>query len=145
MKPACFPIWASEKEEVQWLTWNFPIGWNNSERQKNWPGRSWRISRSCPRRTPGLPSAFHEKGRRGVLIPSLGLVLCSPLCRRFLTGVQLTYPQRSQNIFSAASAPSPASHFPPPNARMLPAAGALIPAYLLLCRVRINLSNITSV
>lgn len=89
---------------------------------------------------------FMKKGRRGMLIPSLGLVLCSSLCCRFLTGVQLVYSQRSQNIFDAASVNSIFYRpFLSPNAQMLPAAGMLILVYLLLCRVRINLSNITSV
>lgn len=89
---------------------------------------------------------FMEKGRRGMLIPSMGLVLCSFLCCRVLTEAQFVYSQRSQNIFDAASVNS-ISYLPflSPHALMLPAAGTLILVYLLLCRVRINLSNITSV
>lgn len=86
---------------------------------------------------------FRKKGLRGMLIPSLALVVGTAACLPALADDRFVYSARGNVMISAATLNSYVRFLSLRWPMVLPAAVLLL-LYLLLCRVRINLSNITS-
>lgn len=88
---------------------------------------------------------FWKKGRRGMLVPSLALTLGSSALLALLADSRFACSNQGNIVVTQSSNPDYYTYFLSLRWQMVPAAAALVLIYLLLCRVRINLSNITSV
>lgn len=85
---------------------------------------------------------FWKRGRRGMLAPSVALVLGSAAWLPALADGQFIYSQQGNVLISATTVES-YTRFLTLRWQMVPAAAVLILIYVFLCRIRINLSNIT--